>query len=94
MANESKRTPGPWKSSNGIIYGDGMIVATTSLAPDSISADRNAAFIVRAVNSHADLLAALKETRELLSWWQGERGDSIHAAVMEHADAAIAKATS
>ena len=28
----------------------------------------------------------LREARELLSWWQGERGDSIHAALMERID--------
>jgi hypothetical protein len=45
----------------------------------------------RLVAAAPDLYEALKNARELLSWWQGERGDSIHAGVMELADAAIAK---
>jgi hypothetical protein len=45
----------------------------------------------RLVDAAPELYEALKNARELLSWWQGERGDSIHAGVMELADAAIAK---
>jgi hypothetical protein len=36
-----------------------------------------------------ELERALGDARELLSWWQGERGDSIHAAVMERIDALL-----
>lgn len=36
------------------------------------------------------LREALTLARELLSWWQGERGDDIHASVMEKCDAALA----
>jgi hypothetical protein len=45
----------------------------------------------RLVDAAPELYEALKNARELLSWWQGERGDSIHAGVMELADAALAK---
>ena len=38
------------------------------------------------------LRGLLRDARELLSWWQGERGDSIHSALMVRLDAAIAAA--
>ena len=63
--------------------------ATAILHTDARKREANARLIAAA----PDLLEALKAARELLSWWQGERGDDIHSAVMESADAAIAKAS-
>ena len=67
-----KHTPGPWIASGCVVYGgDGKAVADlvagvcnvpSTRHPDVVEA--NAAFIVRAVNNHAKLLAALEALRE------------------------------
>ena len=101
----SKATPWPWTASNapdgsGIpgwnIFGaDGRCVcsmmdadaATTRINP------ANASLIVRAVNSHADLLAACKDALNNLDRsLRGERGGFRPLEVSKTLRAAIAKA--
>lgn len=103
-------TPGPWKvNASGLGHGGpwdrieietcepggGTVVATVNKMISAGSA--NAAFIVRAVNSHDDLLAALKACLdwhiELVNsgdagFWNAEDDDCV-----KQARAAISKAT-
>jgi hypothetical protein len=99
-----ERTPLPWewwtsnshhRLSSKPTGRDGDVLyaykASDGLSVVNVSTN-NAAYIVHACNNYPALLAALIDARELLSWWQGERGDDIHAAVMEMVDAAIREA--
>lgn len=67
-----KHTPLPWQHhpEDNIISGDGgkclMTWQTRSLSVSTAERDANAAFIVRAVNSHAALTGALKLLLERL----------------------------
>jgi hypothetical protein len=62
-----KHTPTPWNAEQDRVYSDGRWIAST----DCIGADtntetyQNAAFIVRAVNSHDELVEALKNITNL-----------------------------
>jgi hypothetical protein len=96
MDEKIKPTPRPWR-----IAGKGTIRTDTGYAPSDgwiadvrwRNRDANAAFIVRAVNAHADLVAALKELARIVvaqawgSTWPGRP----HAQ-MDAARAAISKA--
>jgi hypothetical protein len=92
-----KHTPGPWEYDAeseqvlapkcGYQWAKGAPIICEVGRLDYNESGGNAKLIAAA----PDLYEALKNARELLSWWQGERGDSIHAGVMELADAAIAK---
>jgi hypothetical protein len=67
---EAKHTPGPWKyeaDDNVIIGGDGLIMTwqTRSIDVGVAERDANAEFIVRACNSHDDLMAALED---MMAW--------------------------
>lgn len=59
-----KHTETPWKLTDcpgDIDDKDGELLACTHTMDDGITAAQNAAFIVRACNSHYQLVAALKE---------------------------------
>ena len=106
MTQEAKHTPTPWKMQDmgsqetDIIANSGTIMGLTggSGAPskyepdDAAEWDANAAFILKAVNCHDDLLSALKGLVYAL-------GNPIMGAMYEidrnlpDARAAIAKAT-
>lgn len=59
--SETKRTPTPWLQDGAAVYSDVGTVAKCSTANSPAEAAANATFIVRACNSHAELLAACKE---------------------------------
>jgi hypothetical protein len=70
---EAKHTPTPWDWSVGVIYARfeaGEIIAATDGTPfaamDGATQSANAAYIVRACNSHAALVEALKECADRL----------------------------
>lgn len=83
-----EHTPTPWRiAGKGTIRaGDGWI-GTLNWR----NRDANAEFLVRAVNSHEDLVEALKGCRGLVRALTGADDDIANAAIRE-ADAAIAKA--
>lgn len=102
-----EHTPGPWTvakrnsklvslisaNSEGGDANGGVYVAKTQ-GPDS---DANAAFIIRACNSHYDLIEALREARAALHQhyvdWDGEPEDAVPLQdARAKCDAAIAKA--
>lgn len=103
MPELKKHTPGPWKSDEmaedmalfHITGPDGRRVASvdcrTTFMEDVDEAAANAAFIVRAVNCHEELLAALKSMVSAFHPTQG--GSDIYCdAATNAARAAIAKA--
>lgn len=72
----------------------GQFVAMTLPCGDSIGTARdyeNAAFIVRACNAHAELVAALEQTYQALSM-PGTKGNLSHAETLTMIRAALAKA--
>jgi hypothetical protein len=76
---DSANTPGPWLEKDGMIYDNsGHTIAITSL---SVSADpkENSAFIVRACNSHAELVGALKASTVELKQTLNDIGDCDHS---------------
>ena len=78
-------TPTPWirrESKSDVIWiedGNGRVVMHNSSVKDPED-QANAAFIVRAVNAHEELLAALHEARYLLIG-HGRRSDMIDKAM-------------
>lgn len=65
MSENTKHTPAPWTLENNQIFGtcnDKPTAFPVAICQGGTrdEADANAALIVRAVNSHADLLAALQ----------------------------------
>lgn len=60
----SKHTPTPWQARENGIYNGPELIATTSTERNNYEA--NAAFVVRAVNSHAALVDALQDVGRLL----------------------------
>jgi hypothetical protein len=67
--SDTKHTPTPWGESNypgDIVDSDGELLATAYSMDDGICAGANAAFIVRAVNSHEQLVAALNKIHNWL----------------------------
>jgi hypothetical protein len=97
METTAKHTPTPWKATH---IGEGeyrkeivIDVATCGQIAEVLDAGNgqaNAAYIVRAVNSHADLLEALKAVEVDCM----DRGDSLlWTALGGKIRAAIAKAT-
>lgn len=99
--SDSKHTPGPWINDNGLVcgkntdpvYGLDMpsfdIYDASEWNGDPTEGQENAAFIVRACNSHEDLLAACKGLVDLLDAHSWGEGPALRAA-----RAAIAKACS
>lgn len=89
-----KYTPGPWQikaGTDGIIRSsaDDRWIAKTSVSdPTGWDSDAaNAEFIVRACNSHEDLLAACRAALE----WRALDGDGISEPIRSRLIAAIAK---
>lgn len=102
----TKHTPGPWRTDENEIR-MGHAYERRVLAPDGsnggcvvaqlVGDDRiaNAEFIVRACNSHYELLEALKLVTYSLAWHVETQGNGKRMDVMHLAQAreAIAKAT-
>lgn len=104
MNNEVKPTPTPWRTSavGRDVYathpnGDCAICIATcggyepSLAHFLEQAKANAAFIVRAVNAHNDMLEALRFAEDALVWYD-EEGKVVAKNALKEVRAAIAKA--
>ncbi len=106
---ETKHTATPWNYSNdlmrnsgtpGVSIGTTYQIAELENAADGTTAEANAAFIVRAVNSHIPLLAALTDCIAALEIVHADMGK--HRCTVDcpdigkhvaHARAAIAAAT-
>lgn len=101
----AQHTPTPWHVGDGkaarIIYGqDGYAIADATVyhGRHGGAEEANAAFIVRAVNAHDDLVAALRKARNAISEEVLAAGDEDHPTIARHAriideiDAALAKA--
>ncbi len=96
----AQHTPIPWVAERRYIFAASQpYLATCHSGINSVSneeADANAAFAVRAVNSRADLLAALKAAREYFAALDAMQPDrdrgSVGRAVRETVRAAILKA--
>lgn len=93
-APQGEHTPTPWRVTdpgpNAVVRGaDGVIVAVRHRLPASAH-QANVALIVRAVNGHDDLLAALKLFVETYEQLPSERA----TVAMANARAAIARAES
>ena len=89
MSDKVTHTPGPWRVSAGcrehIESPTGQMVADCCKPPTGAEGRANAELIVRAVNAHADLLAACIAMRATMYSPKSEES--------RLADAAIAKAT-
>jgi hypothetical protein len=98
MQNDQKHTPLPWATRGTSIIGPlgesigyltfsdgGSACGLPSKSPSRSQTDSNLALIVRAVNSHDDLLAACR------AFEAARTSDALHAA-LSLAIAAIAKA--
>lgn len=91
-------TPGPWEAIEWACHAPTTIVATggtviaecSGLGRPHATVLADAAFIVRAVNSHEALLDALKRSLDWLASYPGEGAMGAY----DQARAAIAKATS
>lgn len=59
---------------------------------DTARASANAAFIVRACNSHEALISALEDARSFMVEMRARHGDSGVGILIRHADAALAAA--
>lgn len=68
MTDKATHTPLPWTIDKyGAVLRDGQTIVTEGFAlSGSALAKQNTAFIVHAVNSHHDLIEALREAREAL----------------------------
>src|ERR1700735_2276674 len=91
----SEHTPTPWildgEHLRTIVRGaESTIIAVRHRLP-AVTHAANAAFIVRAVNAHDDLVAALKETKASLSEYGSAYSDGIIIHVKVIVDAALAK---
>lgn len=104
MTTKTTHTPLPWKVERvgdtlEVCRDAAQVVCMTSIGGDTEALRRaNYEFIVRAVNSHYDLLAAL---RVLQGWWETSQIGATMSAMGQQADyhkalrmarAAIAKA--
>ena len=98
MSAQSKHTPGPWSVETVSPFQDEIVSDETVFTiakmawcrPNSKLSKANAAFIVRAVNSHADLLAALQN---MLDVYLTPRDRTVRMAADKQARAAIVRAT-
>ena len=73
------RTPGPWERDRYLIKAGDQVIA---IAENLDNEEANATYIVRAVNAHDELVAALEATR----------GQWIHSVHAEQCLSALAKA--
>lgn len=102
MTDELKHTPTPWKFSLSIerdflgIYPDtGKKEAPIAKMPEYIRKDvmaANAEFIVRAVNSHDEMLAALQDAESAISASISYYGTDAALSALKSVRAAISKA--
>lgn len=91
---EVKHTPLPWKAEEGAARGAWIMGAdecwsALACGDDDRTAIANTGFIVRACNSHYDLLVALKDCRNAM---YADNPADGWAEIISAADAAIAKA--
>lgn len=93
-------TPTPWEVNGALIVKDcyGKVIADTDVAMDhppkryvpTEEQKANAAFIVRAVNAHDELLELVKQYYEILQAWAAN--DEEGAAKLREVKATIARA--
>ncbi len=88
---QPQHTPTPWKMNDNAVIFNGPWIANCRAgikqAPTSKVSLANAAFIVRACNSHSDLLAIVKQMV-----FNHEHGDSFNECDWKYIDNSIAKA--
>jgi hypothetical protein len=96
---ETKHTPGPWftkRQGFSTVYvearlRDGWIQEVAACGPTEAGSEQqeaNAEFIVRACNSHDQLVAALKAARDLIYAEVADGGYTAQAALIREALAA------
>ncbi len=79
----TEHTATPWYAQHRHIYkhdwmpGTDHAIADADKGPTEAEALANAAFIVRACNSHADLLAALEDVMEWIRNWEPDFTDDV-----------------
>ena len=91
LAGKVEHTPTPWKqgyNDKQCLYADYKHVSTMQCNVKSWEA--NAAFIIKAVNSNEELLAACKE---LSAWFKDTDYSGAFKVVLDKANHAIAKAS-
>lgn len=92
--SETKHTPTPYMVRRRFDKRQSLEIRTEKIIPGAvigaliaktseINPDEDAAYIVRAVNSHDELVAALKEARQFIEdlGWNGMTVDKINAAL-------------
>jgi hypothetical protein len=89
MNNE--RTPLPWSLGGKATIRSANVPRYIATLENNSERAANAEFIIRAVNSHDDLVAALKGCRGLVRALTGADDDIANAAI-RYADAALAEA--
>lgn len=84
-------SPTPWTSGSSAIFAGKKCIGVTDCDSSTPNVERaNAAFIVRAVNAHDDLVAALKAAKsELEAYEQAATGETYNSTQI---NAALAKA--
>lgn len=88
---ETKHTPGPWKAMSRLGRGAYIEGADGTRVCDKVNIWADAETIVRAVNAHADLLAALEFALHAL---QADGAEAAASVLILEGRAAIAKARS
>lgn len=84
----SEPTPRPWRAKDGDVQLNSYNVTIAHCVTAGLPADANAALIVRAVNSHDELVAALRGLLPLEAFCDDRKDGHLFAA----AHAALVKA--
>jgi hypothetical protein len=97
----AKRTPGPWgqaDSRRGIVLcPDNEWLADCEFRDADGEDEANAAFVVKSVNCHDELVQALEEAERFMAYFSGETagvfiGPGMPSRCLDNIRAAIAKA--
>lgn len=90
----TKHTPGPWMVGDDARLPTGRTIRSTKrIYIADVECEANAAFIVRAVNAHADLVAACKGLiDDLADAINGDYSESDFAELVSDAKVALARA--
>ncbi len=77
MKNEQKHTELPWNFYEGAEYylinsGNITRICVADIKREFANAEANAQFIVKACNSHYELLEALKKAKSILGIWEND----------------------
>jgi hypothetical protein len=90
-----KHTPTPWNGSNDIWSINSTQRVAQAFGLDVIERKANADFIVRAVNSHEELLAACKASLQYYAplTVMDDSNDTVHSLTIAQLENAIANAT-